>query len=212
MYKEKYAELVWDYDEVAHKNFTRNLAPIVMFTYNRLEHTQKTIAALKENIYAEDSELYVFSDGEKNEAVKESVDKVRAFLHQVDGFKMISIIERERNLGLAENIMSGVTDILNKHGKIIVLEDDMVTSKYFLKYMNDALNIYEDNKDVIEISGYMYPISNKDDLPQTWFLYKYADCWGWATWKDRWDLFERDTKFVDTIMGVSGLGGHNSRT
>ena len=171
-----------------------NLSPIVVFTYKRLKHTIKTIDALKENIYADKSTVYIFSDAPKSDNDEGAVNEVREYIHSIEGFKEVIVIEREINYGLADNIVSGVTEIVNKHGKIIVLEDDMVTSKYFLKYMNDALDLYEDNKDVIEISGYMYPIDNKESLPQTWFLYRYADCWGWGTWKDRWDLYEKDTK------------------
>ena len=192
MQEEKYADLIWDRDEAAHKKFIENLAPIVLFTYNRLEHTKKTIAALQQNMYAADSELYIYSDGPKKDAAKESVEAVRAFLNQVDGFKQIHIIEREKNWGLAENIIYGVTSIVNEYGKIIVLEDDIVTSKYFLKYMNDALEVYKDTPKVMAVSGYCWP-SNKENLPETFFLPWFA-CWGWGTWKDSWKVFERNPK------------------
>lgn len=169
-----------------------NFAPIVVFVYKRLEHTVKTISALKRNLYAEESILYVFSDAARSEDDVAAVNEVRKYIHSITGFKEVIVIERERNYGLAENIISGVTEIVNKHGKIIVLEEDIVTSKYFLKYMNDALTLYQDKDEVIEISGYMYPIMNKENLPETWFLYRFTDCWGWATWKNRWELFEKD--------------------
>ena len=190
MQEEKYADLFWDHDETAHKKFIENLAPIVLFAYNRLEHTKKTIVALQQNMYAADSELYIYSDGPKNGAVKESVEAVRAFLHQVDGFKQVYIIEREKNWGLAENIISGVTSIVNKYGKIIVLEDDIVTAKYFLKYMNDALEVYKDTPKVMAVSGYCWP-PNKEKLSETFFLPWFA-CWGWGTWKDSWENYERN--------------------
>ena len=190
MHEEKYADLIWDHDEAAYKKFIENLAPIVLFTYNRLEHTQKTIEALKQNVYAGDSELYIYSDGPKNEEAKESVAAVRSFLRQVDGFKQVHIIERDKNWGLAENIIDGVTSIVNKYGKIIVLEDDIVTSKYFLKYMNDALEVYKNEDRVMEINGYM-PKIKKEGIPETFFL-EYADCWGWATWARAWEYFRRE--------------------
>lgn len=190
MHEEKYADLVWDYDEAAHERFIENLAPIVLFAYNRLEHTKKTIEALQQNMYASDSELYIYSDGSKNEAAQESVEAVREFLHQVDGFKQIHIIERDENWGLADNIIDGVTNIVNKYGKIIVLEDDIVTSKYFLKYMNDALEVYKNEDRVMEINGYM-PQIKKEGIPETFFL-EYADCWGWATWARAWKYFRRE--------------------
>jgi len=194
MHEEKYADLVWDYDEAAHERFIENLAPIVLFAYNRLEHTKKTIEALQQNVYAKDSELYIYSDAPKNEAAKESVEVVRAFLHQVDGFKQVHIIERDKNWGLAKNIIDGVTGIVNKYGKIIVLEDDIVTSRYFLKYMNDALEVYKDEKRVMEVNGYM-PQINTEGIPETFFL-KYADCWGWATWARAWKHFRREPEAI----------------
>lgn len=194
MQEEKYADLIWDHDEDAHKKFIENLAPIVLFTYNRLEHTQKTIAALQENLYAAESELYIYSDGPKNDAAKESVEAVRLFLHQVDGFKQVHIIERDKNWGLAENIIDGVTSIVNEYGKIIVLEDDIVTGKYFLKYMNDALEVYKNESRVMEINGYA-PDNIGKNLPQAFFI-EGADCWGWATWARAWKFFRREPERV----------------
>ncbi len=190
MQEEKYADLIWDRDESAHKKFIKNLAPIVLFVYNRLEHTKRTISALQQNMYAEESELYIYSDGPKNDATKESVEAVRAFLHQVDGFKQIHIIERDKNWGLAENIIDGVTSIVNRYGKIIVLEDDIVTTKYFLKYMNDSLEVYRDIKKVMVVSGYAY-INDAARLPETYFL-RLSSSWGWGVWKRSWEGFERN--------------------
>lgn len=190
MCKEQYADLIWDHDEAAHKKYKEHLAPIVLFTYNRLEHTKKTVAALQQNIYANDSELYIYSDGARDAKALASIEAVRKFLHTVDGFKSVQIIERDRNWGLAENIIDGVTKIVNSHGKVIVLEDDIVTSRYFLKYMNDALEVYRDDSRIMEVSGYMYPMDTKD-LPETFFL-KMGDCWGWGTWSRAWRSFERN--------------------
>ncbi|OGI20890.1 MAG: glycosyl transferase [Candidatus Melainabacteria bacterium RIFOXYA12_FULL_32_12] len=168
-----------------------SLAPIALFVYNRLEHLEKTINALQNNILALDSELYIFSDGAKDEKSSEQVNKIRKYIKTISEFKKIIVIEREKNLGLANSIISGVTEVINKYGKIIVLEDDMVTSRYFLKYMNEALEYYENEDRVISIHGYIYPV--KKELPNTFFM-KGADCWGWATWKRGWDLFEHDGK------------------
>lgn len=165
------------------------LSPIALFVYNRPEHTQKTIEALLKNGLASQSELFIFSDAPKNEKAKEGVEKVRAFIKSISGFKNITILEREENFGLAKSIIAGVTDIVNKYGRIIVLEDDLITSPYFLKYMNEALDMYEQEEKVISIHGYIYPV--KYQLPETFFI-KGADCWGWATWKRGWDLFESD--------------------
>jgi len=165
-------------------------APIVLFVYNRLDHTKRTVEALQKNMYATQSALFIYSDAPKNEDAVTKVQEVREYIKNVDGFTAVTIIERDQNLGLARSIIDGVTHIVNQYGKIIVLEDDIVTTEYFLKYMNDALNIYDAEKKVMQIAGYMYPIEY-EDLPETFFL-RAPDCWGWATWKDRWKYFERD--------------------
>ena len=165
-----YADLVWDRDENARAEYMNNLAPIVLFTYNRLDHTKQTVEALRANLYAKESVLYIYSDAPKTEAAGEAVQAVRDYLHTIDGFCEVYIILREENWGLARNIMDGVTEIVNQYGKIIVLEDDIVTSKYFLKYMNDALTLYKDFPQVMSVSGYMYPIE-KENLPETFFMH-----------------------------------------
>jgi GT2 family glycosyltransferase len=167
------------------------LAPVALFTYNRPDHTKRTIESLLNNELADKTDIFIFCDAAKKTEDKNKVDEVRSFLRTINGFKNIEIIERTANLGLAKSIISGVTDVINKFGKIIVLEDDMITSRYFLSYMNKALNIYDIETDVISIHGYVYPVKNR--LPETFFL-KGADCWGWATWKRGWDLFEADGK------------------
>lgn len=164
-----------------------SLAPITLFTYNRFWHTQQTVESLQKNELAVDSDLLVFSDGPKTESDIAKVTEVRSHLKTICGFKSVTIIERDKNFGLAQSIINGVTDIVNRHGKIIVLEDDMVTSPYFLKFMNEALEFYKDEERVISIHGYVYPVKAK--LPETFFL-RGSDCWGWATWKRGWDLFE----------------------
>jgi len=112
-------------------------------------------------------------------------------LRTIKGFKKVEIIERQANLGLAESIISGVTEVVNRYGKIIVLEDDLIYSPYFLRYMNEALEMYKDDEQVISIHGYVYPVKQK--LPETFFI-RGADCWGWGTWQRGWKLFEADGK------------------
>lgn len=101
------------------------------------------------------------------------------------------IVERENNFGLAQSIISGVTEIINKHGAAIVVEDDIVTSKYFLQFMNESLQKYEKDDRVVCVHGYCYPVHRP--LPETYFL-RGAECWGWATWKRGWEIFEPDAK------------------
>lgn len=167
-------------------------SPIALFVYNRPTHTRQTVEALQKNALAIQSDLIIFSDAPRAEAQAEAeaeaVHDVRQYIHQIDGFKSVSIVEREENFGLAKSIIDGVTSVVNECGRIIVLEDDMVTSSYFLHFMNDGLRAYEQDEDVASIHGYVYPI---DGLPETFFL-RGADCWGWATWKDRWNFFEPD--------------------
>lgn len=165
------------------------LAPVALFVYNRPDHTRQVIEALKNNDLANETELFIFSDGAKSDLDRAKVDEVRKYLKIINGFKKVEIIERDHNFGLAESIIKGVTEIVNKYGRAVVLEDDLVTSQYFLTFMNQGLELYESNDQVISIHGYIYPV--KDTLPETFFL-KGADCWGWATWKRGWDLFEND--------------------
>lgn len=177
-----------------------DLAPIVLFVYNRLDNTKKTIEYLKNNNLANLSEIYIISDGAKTNDDLESILKVRNYLKKLDGFKKITIIERKRNYGLAYNIISGINNIINKHGKVIVLEDDIITSEYFLDYMNNALNEYKDIKRVMAISSNLLPMKT-EGLSDTFFL-PWFNCWGWATWKDRWSLYERNPK---TLISKSNL-------
>ena len=165
-------------------------APVILFVYNRPWHTRQTIEALQKNELASESELFIFSDGAKNVEDENNVREVRNYLKSIREFKRVEVIQRDRNWGLANNIIDGVTKIVNNYGKIIVLEDDIVTSPYFLKFMNDALEFYEDKEKVMHISGYMFPI-NTEELPDTFFL-KPTSCWGWATWSRAWKHFERN--------------------
>lgn len=174
-----------------------NLAPIALFAYNRLDLIQRTIESLQKNHLAVDSELFIFSDGPKDKIDSLKVNNVRNYLKTIAGFRSVKIIEKEKNIGLANSIISGVTEVVNKFGKIIVLEDDLVTSPFFLLYMNDGLNFYENEDRIISIHGYIYPV--KTSLPET-FLIKGADCWGWATWKRGWDIFEPNgQKLLDEL-------------
>ncbi len=169
------------------------IAPIALFVYNRAWHTQQTVEALQRNTLAEHSDLFIFSDAPKKPEATVAVQQVRAYIHQISGFKSVSIVERQTNFGLANSIIDGVTKVTSEHGRGIVLEDDMVTSQYFLTYMNDALNRYAEDERVISIHGYVYPV--KVPLPEAFFL-PGADCWGWATWRHGWALFNSDGQYL----------------
>lgn len=165
------------------------LAPIVLFVYNRPWHTQQTLEALLQNELADQSILYIYSDGpKKNDKENEQkIAAVRNVIRSKQWCKEVRIIESDMNFGLANSIIKGVTEVVNEYGKIIVLEDDIVTSKGFLKYMNTALDLYENEENVFHISGYMFPVKGK--LPTT-FFYKQTSCWGWGTWANKWKYFE----------------------
>ncbi|MFA5656652.1 MAG: glycosyltransferase family 2 protein [Dysgonamonadaceae bacterium] len=163
----------------------KELAPIALFTYNRPYHTQQVLEALQKNELSRESELFVFSDGAKTEEEETHVAETRVILSKTTGFKKVSIIRRPKNFGLAANIIDGVTTILEKKGKIIVLEDDLLTAPSFLSFMNKALVLYEDEDEVAHIHSFCYSGLN---LPDT-FLIKWAGSTGWATWKKSWELF-----------------------
>jgi hypothetical protein len=164
------------------------LAPIALFAYNRPRHFRWTINALLRNPLAEQSELYVFLDGPKSDTDASSVAAVREQVRDISGFRSVHIVENNTNLGLSRSIVGGVTEVLGSRQQVIVLEDDMVTSPYFLEYMNEALTLYREDHNVASIHGFMYNIAG---LPETFFM-KGADCWGWATWRRAWQAFTSD--------------------
>lgn len=168
-------------------------AAVALFVFNRPDHTRRTVEALRRNQLAPATDLFIYSDSFRLDSQAESVQKVRTYLRGVDGFKSVTMVERDRNWGLARSIIDGVTSIVNAHERVIVLEDDMLTSRYFLTYMNEALERYQNDERVVSIHGYVYPVERT--LPEAFFL-RGADCWGWATWKRGWDLFNPDGQFL----------------
>ena len=165
------------------------LAPVVIFTYNRPDHTKKTIEALADNFLAKETKVYIYSDAAKNKKSLRNVDATREFIDCIPNkkyFKNVEVIKATKNKGLAKSVIDGVTDIIEKYGRVIVVEDDLVSSKDFLTYMNNALNYYELNQSIWSISGYNIPIDIPSDYNHDVYL-SYRGCsWGWATWKDRW--------------------------
>lgn len=178
------------------KNY--DLSPVILFVYNRVRQTKICIRYLKKNQLSKKTTLIIFSDyHKKKKNDEEKVHKVREYIKTIKGFKKIIIIERKINYGLFENITKGITEVIKKYKKVIILEDDILVSKYFLNFMNEGLKIYEKNKNVSSIHGYVYPVKKK--LPETFFLYG-GDCWGWATWKDRWLDFEKNPTKLQTLL------------
>jgi hypothetical protein len=170
------------------------LAPIILFAYDRPWHIRQTVNTLMQNEYASESDLIIYSDAPKNEKNRKRVEDTRQYIRTVRGFKSITIIEREKNMGLANNIIDGVTATVNKYDRVIVLEDDLESSPYMLRYFNEALNYYENEEKVMHIGAYMFPI-DAEELPET-FFFRLASSWGWATWKRAWQHFNPDIEML----------------
>ena len=167
------------------------LSPILLFVYNRLTHTQRCIESLLKNSLAAESELFIYADGAKGQAVAEEVQEVRRYIHTIQGFKKITIIERNENWGLARNIIDGVTTQVSQYDKVIVLEDDLIVAPYFLQFMNDALETYKDEPKVGHIQACDF--TQDPTLPDT-FLIKWTGSWGWGTWDRAWKHFNPNGK------------------
>jgi hypothetical protein len=181
------------------------LAPICLFTYKRLDCTQQTVEALKKNQLASESILFIFSDGPKKEEDKEAVLKVRSYLDTVQGFAGIHLIKRPENWGLANSIINGVSEVIKRYGRVIVLEDDLVTSPNFLIYMNKALDFYSNNQEVFSIAGYSYPLKFPTDYPYDVYFAPRASSWGWASWQDRWAGIDWEVKDFAHFIGNASL-------
>lgn len=176
-----------------------NLAPIALFTYNRLDATKKTIEALKLNYLASESKLIIFSDGPKNEIDEKKVTEIRKYLKCINGFASVELKESDVNKGLADSIISGVTEIINEYGKVIVLEDDLVTTPNFLNYMNQCLDYYQEEKKIISICGYGLKIRKNKHEEYDVYAHGRSSSWGWSTWKDRWETIDWEVKEWEEI-------------
>lgn len=173
-------------------------APVALFVYNREEHTRQTVETLRKNILAQQTDLYIFSDAPKKEEDISKVRAVREYVRSIpgDSFRKIDVVEQDTNKGLARSIIDGVTDVIKKYGKVIVLEDDLVTSRYFLRYMNEGLGKYKNSAEVFSICGYSYFAQqgyqiDKLVIPEFYFL-DYFSSWGWATWEEKWRYFDAE--------------------
>ena len=164
----------------------KDLAPILLFVYNRPQHVKRALGSLLQNREAAASDLYVFSDAARSAEDAAAVEMVREEIADIQGFRSVSVVERNENFGLARSIIEGVTSIVNRYGRVIVLEDDLVVSPYFLRFMNDALEVYKDEPRVGHIQACDFIQSAA--LPDT-FLIKWTGSWGWATWQRAWELF-----------------------
>ena len=166
-------------------------APILLFVYNRPSHTRRCIESLLKNSLASESHLFIYADGAKDESQQEAVNEVRSYIRNIQGFKQVTLIERNENWGLARNIIDGVTTQVNRYGKVIVLEDDLIVAPYFLQFMNDALETYKDEPKVGHIQACDF--TQDPTLPET-FLIKWTGSWGWGTWDRAWKHFNPNGK------------------
>lgn len=190
---------------------TESLSPIVLFVYNRPWHTSQTLYALMQNHLAEQSTLYIYCDGAKQDASEASLQDIQA-VHDIVRDKQwcneVIIVEAEENKGLAASIRNGVTEVINKHGRVIVMEDDLITSPAFLSYMNKALSYYENRKSVFSISGYNLP-SNIMQIPPDYNYDVYVSLrngsWGWASWQDRWSQIDWDVQHYPTMLADKNM-------
>lgn len=178
------------------------LAPILLFAYNRPAHTRRLVESLCRNAEARQSRLIVYSDAPRNDAARPAVQEVRRYLRTICGFRQVEIVERAENWGLARSIIAGVTEQVNRYGRVIVLEDDLVLSPYFLRFMNDALEAYRDEPRVGHIQACDF--TGDPALPPT-FLIRWTGSWGWATWQRAWRLFNPDGRALLDELQRRGL-------
>lgn len=179
------------------------LAPVVLFVYNRLDHTQRVIETLAKNELAKDTEFFVFSDAAKTEKGLEKVTAVREYINRTEWqsqFKNVTIVQAEKNKGLAKSVIGGVSEIIEKYGKVIVIEDDLILSPYFLNYMNGALDYYKNDSKIWAISGYTFPMRSLKSYPHDVYYSYRGSSWGWATWADRWSLVDWEVEDYAALM------------
>ena len=196
-----------------------SLAPIIVFCYNRPWHVEQTLEALSRNELADQSVLYIYCDGPKVDAsdeMQQRIAEVRQVVRKRQWCREVCIVEAEQNKGLANSIIDGVSDVINKHGKVFVLEDDLVSSPYMLRYVNKALNFYENYAGVFSISVNRPPLS-KMQIPEDYdydvFACLRSYSTGWGTWKDRWEKvdwsmndFDQCKQNSDMLRALSRIG------
>lgn len=199
----------------------RELAPIVVFAYDRPEHLRRTLDALSQNDLAKDSVLYIYCDGarewggekdynsnsddisrrrygkmfcKKNEFDEycSRINNVRELAKAQTGFSSVNVVLRDHNMGLAANITGAITDIIEQYGKVIAFEDDIISTRGVLTYLNDALKLYNEDTRVMHISAYVYP--HKIKLPETFFHPNPYPAGGWATWARAWKYYSDNTQ------------------
>lgn len=178
-------------------------APVAIFTYNRLEHLKRVIAALQDNTLASETDVFLISDGASKQEDEKIIEELRSFCRTISGFKSVNFVFRNANLGAFKSITLAEQEILRMHGKIICLEDDIVTAKNFLEFMNQALDFYKANEKVISISGYAHPL-NHDHNNDYWVSPHHCP-WGYATWSEKWKKLDYDRNIYPLIKRDKAL-------
>jgi len=179
-----------------------SFAPVALFCFNRTDHLKQSVTALQQNTLARNTDVIFFSDGPRNNSEIPTIQEIRSYLKTVQGFNSVTVVEQPKNKGLANSIIDGVTELLQTHNQLIVLEDDLVSSPHFLSFMNDALELYKDDSRFASVHGYCYPVG--ETLPDTFFL-KGADCWGWATTAQAWKVFNANGSELLTQIKENNL-------
>ena len=176
------------------------LAPILVSVYNRKSSLLECIECLKKSKLASESILYIVSDLAYKKDDIEIIEKIREEIKNIKGFKEVISINRERNFGAFNSVKLAIDEIVNRYGKIIFLEDDIRVSPYFLGYMNKALNLFEDDKKIFSISGYLFPIKEIENSKKDIFIWERYCPWGMGVWKDRWNKIDWDLNEYDKFI------------
>lgn len=174
--------------------------PVVLFVYNRTDHLRRTLDALNKNRSISNATLYVFSDGPRSEADEKGVNEVRDLVRQKNGFGKTNLVESKCNRGLATSVIDGVTQVLEEHGRVVVLEDDVVTSPGWYEFMNGGINYYKDIEKIWSIGGYCPPIKFPKSYQHNVFLSPMGTSYSWGTWIDRWKLIDWDITDFDEFL------------
>ena len=178
-------------------------APVVVFAYKRKDKLELCLSALEKNRDADRTDLYIFVDGAKGSTDEPQVEEVRNFVREYTKksiFKSVKVIVREKNVGLANSIISGVTEVITEHHKAIIVEDDLITAEDFILYMNDALNYYEPYQEYGSISAYSYPLKELKKYNKDIFVTGKGECWGWGTWQNRWEKVDWEVKSYEEYI------------
>ncbi len=185
----------------------RDLAPILVSVYDRRWHLEQCIEGLKRNDLAKDSILYVVSDGSAKPEHDESVASVRAYIDQITGFKEVRKIYRPENWGAHRCCMAANNQVLAEHGRMIRMEDDVVCTKYYLQYLNQALDLYEDDPRIFSVCAYSYAgLKIPRSYPNDVFLWSRLSTWGYGIWKDRWKAVDFEmTRYPEFVADRSAV-------